>query len=106
MAASFQIIKKRPEAREVIVDMTCDASYPAGGYPVTPANLGLLSVPEAVVAYERTVQGNDVQFDHTNQKVKIFQTGAARSGVFSEAVNTDLTTADIIRLVCKGDVVL
>ncbi len=50
--------------------------------------------------------GNDIQFDNVNSKLKIFQTGAALSGVFSEAIAGDLSTANVFRLVCKGDPIL
>ena len=50
-----------------------------------PKKLCLLSI-DSVQCYERTVQGNIAQFDVTNSKVKIFQTGAALRGLLSEAI--------------------
>lgn len=105
MAAAFSIVKKRPDLRETIVDMTADASYPAGGYPVTPANVGLFTV-DSIESYQKGGAGNLAQYDPANAKVKIFQTGAALSGAFSEAIAADLSASDVFRLVCKGDPIL
>jgi len=105
MAAAFSIVARRPDLRETIVDMTADGSYPANGYPVAPKDVGLISI-DNIEGHEKTVLGNDIQFDNVNSKLKIFQTGAALSGVFSEAIAGDLSTSNVFRLVCKGPPIL
>jgi hypothetical protein len=102
MAAAFTIVKRRPDMRENIVDMTADTSYPANGYPVAAADVGLLSI-DSIECYQKGGAGNLAVFDPAASKIKIMQTGAALSGAFSEAVAGDLTTADVFRLVAKGD---
>src|SRR5215210_8659798 len=105
MAAVFTRAKAYPAANMTITDLTADGSYPANGYPVTARDLGLRSI-DSVQAYERTVQGNVAQFDVTNSKLKIFQTGAALSGLLSEAIAGDLSTANVFRLVAHGPVIV
>lgn len=105
MAIALARVKSRADVRETIFDMTCDGSYSSGGYAIAPKDVGLLSI-DSIEAYEKTGQGNLAQWDPTNGKLRVFQTGAALSGVLSEAISGDLSTANVFRLVCKGDPVL
>jgi len=105
MAASFARVKIRPEAREVVTDMTCDASYPAGGYPVAPKDIGVVSAPEAVECSIRSAQGLLAMYDVTAAKVKLFVTGAL-DAVLNEAGSNDVSTSVLVRIVAKGDPIL
>jgi hypothetical protein len=102
MAIALAKVKSRPDLREAIWDMTCDGSYSSGGYAIAPADVGMLTI-DSIEAYEKTGQGNLAQWDPTNSKLRVQQTGAALSGVLSEAIGADLSTANVFRLVIKGD---
>ena len=101
MAIALSVVARRPDLRENIVDMTADGSYASGGYAIAPKDVGMLSI-DSIEAYEKTGQGNIAQWDPTNSKLRVFQTGAALSGVLSEAIAGDLSTANVFRLVVKG----
>jgi hypothetical protein len=101
MAASFARVAGRPDYSETTTDMTCDASYPAGGYPVTPANLGMLDAPDTVYCYVKSAQGLLAMHDPTNAKIKLFVSGTTDS-VLNEAGSNDVSTSVIVRLVCRG----
>ena len=60
MAASFARVKGgRVDQGETLTDMTCDATYPPGGYPVAPKDLGQFPqiYREAHAAHERLYAG-------------------------------------------------
>lgn len=101
MAASYSIVKRMPDVGKTIVDVTADGSYPAGGYPVTAANVGMLNI-DNIIGQDKTQQGNLIAYDPVNAKLKVYQTGAALSGVLSEAVSGDLSTSNVFRLEVTG----
>jgi hypothetical protein len=105
MAATFARVASRPDQGRVSTDMTCDASYPAGGYPVTPANLGLLSAPVSVECYVRTAQGLLAMYDNTNSKIKLFVSGTL-DAVLNEAGSNDVSTSVVVRITATGTPVL
>ena len=45
MALGYSIVRKNALAHRVVVDITADAAYPAGGWPLTNASMGVLSTP-------------------------------------------------------------
>jgi hypothetical protein len=85
------------DLKYVIVDITFDNSYPTGGEPVTPAQVGLDAV------YGVTTLGNTydaqgavvVSYDRTNSKLVAYGGDGAAAGVtfLKEIPNaTDLST--------------
>ena len=77
MALSFNLIQKYVvgDRREVIVDITLDASYPTGGEAITPADLSLNDIHWLMAAPNG---GLMFEFDHANSKLKAFYpTGGA-----------------------------
>ncbi len=106
MAAAFAIVKRRPDLRETIVDMTADTAYPVNGYPVAAKDLGLLSI-DSVDGYARSAHGLYPKFDPTNSKILVFQAGTSGSPLLEcTASDTDVTASVIFRLECKGDPLL
>jgi hypothetical protein len=99
--------------------MTADAAYPAGGYPVQPRDIGLLTM--------RDVSGNFValagpidcavkgaaaggllaQFDYTTSgstyagRVKLYVRGTTDS-VLNEAGTNDVSASVIVRITANG----
>jgi len=53
------------------LSITCDSSYATGGYPLTPAELGLSSI-ERVIPEVETVGTHFAVFDYTNNKIVMF----------------------------------
>lgn len=60
----------------VVSDVKGDNSYPAGGYPVTLAQLGFLSADSLVVDCQKLASGADAAYDYAAQKLKLFSGGA------------------------------
>src|SRR5215210_5871649 len=105
MAITLTRVKALPDQRRTIYTLTCDGSYSSGGYAISPRDLGLFQI-DSLMAYETSGQGNLAQWDAPNGKLRVFQTGAALSGVFSEAVSGDLSTANVFRIEATGNPVL
>jgi hypothetical protein len=108
MALAFaRVGTPRPDLREVVTDVTLDGSYAAGGYAITPAELGMLGAPDAVecVSYRHATatSSNLAVWDPVNSKLKVFETGGAVSGPFAECIAGDITTAHVVRLKATGN---
>ena len=58
--------------RAVFCDLAFDSSYPTGGEALTPGNIGLTAI-ERVLFEPKS--GYLFEYDHTNQKVKVFSGG-------------------------------
>jgi hypothetical protein len=64
-----------------IVEVTLDASYTLGGYAVTPANFGLVTIKKLYVmsvgAAGSGGSGYGATWDRVNSKIKFWRTGTA-----------------------------
>lgn len=83
------------ESRFVVADITMDAAYPAGGYPITPASFGLSSIDFLSISggvRQGTAAGLGIcwEWDHVASKLKAWKVGAAVATPLSEVANTDL----------------
>jgi hypothetical protein len=89
--------------RGVRVDITFDASYPTGGEPLTPADLGLGRINQ-LISDQGGIGANDgrvIQYDRVNELLLAFQ-GPTAVGALPEVPNaTDL--ADLtVRVTAVG----
>ena len=82
-------------------DVTLDASYPTGGYSITPANLGFTKV-KAVIIQSHT-GGYVYEYDVANQKLKAYRQTAA-TGALAEVPNTTSLTGIVVHLFVIGDI--
>lgn len=96
MALSYNVVRKNPVANRVVVDITADAAYPAGGWALSNASMGVLSTPDAVNCEVKTAQGFLPEWDAVNNKLKMWKS-AAGATAFTEAASADITTSVIIR---------
>jgi hypothetical protein len=96
MALAYSIVRKNALAHRVVVDITADAAYPAGGWPLSNTSMGVLSTPDAINAEVRTAQGFLPEWDQANNKLKMWKS-AAGATAFTEAASADITTSVIIR---------
>lgn len=107
MALTFGNFKRmHPEIggwRSGYVDITLDASYPAGGWPITAANLNLTNLydlkPPAVgigssLAYP-------LRWDHATGKLLAFEGNAAAGTGMQEMDAADLS-GEVIRCFYEG----
>ena len=102
MAIVYNIVRKSPDQSKMVVDITLDGSYSAGGYALTPASLGLLAAPDMVDPILRSGQGLVPVWNQSTGKLMMYRTGAVVSTPLQEAVNTDITTAFIVRCEVTG----
>jgi hypothetical protein len=59
-----------------------DSSYPTGGEPLTPADLGFASTSDPELHIEVKAKGGYVfEYDHANQKVLAYRRGAITENV-------------------------
>jgi hypothetical protein len=101
MAHSYNVIARYPDMRKTIVDVVCDAAYPANGYVLDPKQLGMLSV-DHVNPIISTGEAVLPVYTAATAKLKIYKTGAATSGVFLEIANTDVTASTKVRCEVTG----
>jgi hypothetical protein len=76
------------DLREVIVDVTCDTSYPTGGYAVAPANLSSIVFADVQIP---PATGHIAAWDYSASKLKLFT-----------AQGTEVTNAtNVSTVVCR-----
>lgn len=80
------------DRRHVTADLTFDNSYPAGGYPLTGATLGVTS-PVVSMCPAITDDGYICKYVRSTGKLKVFKVGSA--GPLTEAGSTDLNTKTV-----------
>lgn len=95
----------RPDQGMTVTDVTLDGSYPANGYPLSNQSLGLLANPSSVDLDVGTAQGFTPVWDTTNNKLKMFKSAGA-AGAHAECVAGDLSTAVVVRVTCRGPVIV
>jgi hypothetical protein len=85
--------------KETIFDVTCDNSYPTGGEPIAPSDVGLSQIQSMecqVKSVGGTVNVANVFYDEVNGKLKVYDETPA------EAANaSDLSTL-VVRCVTRG----
>ena len=94
MGLSIKSIKKLKGGNfyQQVSEITFDNSYPTGGESLTPRELGLNVIDFMEI---ESVGGYMFQYDHANQKIKVFTptTGGASASAAEEVANaTDLHT--------------
>jgi hypothetical protein len=109
MALAYTRIKSRPDIREVVVDVTLDGSYSAGGYALDNKSLGVISTPEAVECssyrHATATSSNVGVWDPVNNKLLIFE-GNGATAPLVECAAGDITTSHKVRLTVKGDPII
>ena len=107
MAASAVIVD-RGSAGDLffrVVDVTLDGSYPAGGYALTPQQIGFGAngVIYLVTAGGYTKTGGwAVGWDYTNNKLQVFDGSGAANVVNHEVVATTVLTGVVARVIAFG----
>jgi hypothetical protein len=107
MAASPAIIK-RGAAGDMffrIVDVTLDANYPAGGYALTPAQLGLGASGVIYMVDPCTVSkttGWLVGWDYTNGKLQVFDGSGAVNAAMNQVAGGTVLTGVVVRCFVMG----
>lgn len=106
MAITSTILKAYPDKRQTVVELTLDASsYASGGIPLTNAQLGMLSAPDAVTGEFSTGEGFNPTWVVSTSKLKIYKS-AAGATAFTECVAADFSTSMKVRLDVTGTPVL
>jgi len=85
-----------------VYTITPDASYPTGGYPITPAQVGLLNI--TYVDSQNTTGTTSViwQYNYTTKSLQAYWTGPAISGVLAEVTNTTNLSTFPVRIRVQG----
>jgi hypothetical protein len=84
-----------------VFDITFDSSYVTGGEPLTPANVGLKKIEQAIPhglarGGASDVEAVGVSYDYTNQKLFAYETAATVDLAFKEVTSTaNLSTYDV-----------
>ena len=101
MALSFTFKRKHPQKggfRSGYVDITLDAAYPSGGWPITAANLVLSTLHNLMPPGSKN--GFVLEWDHVNGKLKAYQEADGASAL-GEIDAADLSTA-VVRCFYEG----
>jgi hypothetical protein len=107
MALSYvrDVVSSRPDQGHMITDITLDTAYPAGGYPLSNAALGMLLTPTHVECSSMYSHGTATLsmlaiWDKTNNKLKIFKSNTAAAP--TEAASADITASHSVRVKATG----
>jgi hypothetical protein len=81
-----------------IYDITCDTSYPTGGYAITAANFGLKRLvhvdPDSI-----TSAGFGAAWDKTNSKLMLFTSNGAAPAALAQVPNATNVSTHVLN--CK-----
>jgi hypothetical protein len=106
MAATTAIVRRGASGDlfERVVDITLDANYPAGGYALTPQQLGFGLNGQIVLAdaVSSKTGGWEVGWDYTNSKLQVFDSSGAASAAMHEAAGGTVLTGVVVRALFKG----
>jgi hypothetical protein len=83
-----------------LVDVTCDASYPTGGYPLSATQLGLSKARGVIVTSHPS--GYVIEFDAVNSKLKFYRTNTTGAAL-SEIPNATSLSGIVVHLLVYGD---
>jgi len=106
--AATPVIVNRGAAGDLfsrIVDVTLDSNYPAGGYPLTPQQLGFGLNGSIQFVDAGTVSkagGWLVGWDYTNGKLQVFDGSGAASAVMHEIAAATSLAGVVVRLQVFG----
>jgi len=106
MAASASVVS-RGAAGELffrLVDVTLDGSYPAGGYPLVPKEIGF-GTNGVVVHVDGAMSktgGWTVGYDHTTGKLQVFDGSGAANAIAHEVAPATVLTGVVARLMVWG----
>lgn len=86
------------------VTLTLDASYPTGGYALTPAQLGFVSSIDGIVAggTAGNTTGVVVGWNPTTQKLQVYLSNGASPALLNEAPNTTALTGQVVTVLAWG----
>lgn len=107
MALAYSVVHKLPLSQKAIVDITLDNAYPANGYVLSNASMGVLGAPSMVDCDVKTAQGFTPVWDQVNAKLKMYKSAGA-AGQHTECASADLTSSVVIRaeVTCPSGVVI
>lgn len=86
------------------VTLTLDASYPTGGYAVTPAQCGFVSAIDGMVfgATAGNTTGVVLGWNPTTQKIQAYLSNGASPALLNEAPNTTALTGQVVTALVWG----
>jgi hypothetical protein len=105
--AATALVRKRGASGDLferLVDISLDANYPAGGYPLTPQQLGFGASGQVqfVDADASMTGGWQVGWDYTNSKLQVFDGSGAAGAAMHEVAGGTVLTGVTVRMLCKG----
>jgi len=106
--AATPVIVNRGAAGDLfsrIVDITLDAAYPAGGYALTPQQLGFGANGTILFVDAGTVSkatGWLVGWNYSTGKLQVFDGSGAASTAMSEVGANTVLTGVVVRCQCYG----
>jgi hypothetical protein len=104
MALAFAI-RDRGAAGDLfsrIVDITLDNAYPAGGWPVTPANLGFGTNGVIMSVSCGPKGGFSFEWDEVNSKIICRDSSGAANTATPVITTVTVANAIVLRCVCWG----
>lgn len=103
MGISFSEIQEEPVANQVIkyVEATFDASYTAGGEPVTASDVRLGRINTVSISSGLSAGGYSPRWDAAAGTLMMYQDGGAGAPSAEVAGGTDLT-GETVRLTVRG----
>ena len=104
LAYTPKVANSRPDNGVMVTDIVLDGSYPAAGYALDLASIGMLDTPDHVEVnfnvYHTATLCPTAKFSPTGNKLMFLKSNTA--AVPTECANTDLTSGDTVRIVATG----
>lgn len=101
--AASAIIENPAGVRFRTVSITLDASYPTGGYAISPALLGFTSRIDGIVASTAgNTTGVTVGWNPATGKLQAYVSNGASPALLAEAPNTTALTGQIVQGIAWG----
>ena len=110
MAIAYSIVERHPASGRVVVDITLDTAYGAGGYALDGKACGLLTTAPRNVSptnyrHATATSSNVAQWNSSTNKLLVFEAGTA-AGPMPECIAADITASHVVRANVYGDVAL
>ena len=100
--ADYVVSNKKVKVR----DITFDASYVTGGLSLTPADVGLKviqqAVPHGLAKPATTTTAIEVSYDYTNSKLVAYWGNAGTASVIPEVTNATSLATQVVRITFIG----
>lgn len=93
MAATKKLRSSVPNFKVGVVDVTLDASYPTGGYPLAPSDFGFSTSIEVVLT--QAASGYEYEYNYATSKLVAYRQNATTGALVEVAAAVNLSAVTV-----------